>query len=390
MLKRIAVKTLIRFGFCLTWLQWLYRKIQGDIGTWKEFEGALFHSAITADSGPERWDNLRMAFRYEKDGWLDFSKHPLVFLSDAGHDDCDSYALFYEYAFDHFKIPCFRLYVKADNDRGHVVCIAKVKGYHYAFSNWPVILLASDSIEDAAKTISKRMKGGLSYAVKVKRYNIKDYVETEKAQQNREGELMVIPMERPLPAPYNRMYDDAPVILPRSAWDEEGDRPEGRPQHAIRRLVIHHTYRPDRWNGPETIRGIFRHHTRVMLWADIGYHFVVAPDGTIYLARHPHLIGAHCGGRTPAGVERIFSNTGSLGIAAIGDYSEADPPSEQVKGMTHLLFWLSKEYELNPRTDWFGHAENCEPPITACPGRGLMTRMFGKRRADSVFGEQNG
>ena len=47
-------------------------------------------------------------------------------------------------------------------------------------------------------------------------------------------------------------------------------------------------------------------------YGDVGYHFMVAPDGTIYQGRDLHSVGAHVEGH----------NTGNVGIAFLGDYSD--------------------------------------------------------------------
>ena len=49
-------------------------------------------------------------------------------------------------------------------------------------------------------------------------------------------------------------------------------------------------------------------------WDDIGYHFVILPDGTIELGRPLHIMGAHCKGH----------NENSIGTCLIGvsEFSE--------------------------------------------------------------------
>ena len=72
-------------------------------------------------------------------------------------------------------------------------------------------------------------------------------------------------------------------------------------------LVIHHSafYKAD---GLATLSEIQRLHREDRGWADVGYHFLVDKDGTIYEGRALTVRGAHTAG----------FNTGSAGICLLG------------------------------------------------------------------------
>jgi N-acetylmuramoyl-L-alanine amidase len=93
-------------------------------------------------------------------------------------------------------------------------------------------------------------------------------------------------------------------------------------------------------------------------FAEIGYHFLVHPDGTIIKGRDENKIGAHCKNH----------NKDSLGICLLGLFDIADPekqPSEaQLNSLEILLIDLLSRYDLN-RGDILGHRDLAP---TLCPG----------------------
>jgi N-acetylmuramoyl-L-alanine amidase len=124
----------------------------------------------------------------------------------------------------------------------------------------------------------------------------------------------------------------------------------------VRRIVVHHTASPDNvfsydWN---TIR---RYHTEVNGWSDIGYHFgIERVDGQFrtHVGRRPWEVGAHVKNQ----------NTGSLGIAIVGNFSIAPPPLDLVDYAASIVGWLVHTYGLSA-SDVFGHRELA---ATECPG----------------------
>ena len=72
-------------------------------------------------------------------------------------------------------------------------------------------------------------------------------------------------------------------------------------------------------------------------WSDIGYHFVIRPDGEIEVGRTLDKIGAHCEGQ----------NTQSIGTCLIGNtkFSEAQFAAlRRIHGMLQALFPGIKAY----------------------------------------------
>jgi hypothetical protein len=63
------------------------------------------------------------------------------------------------------------------------------------------------------------------------------------------------------------------------------------------------------------VRGIQGFHQNGRGWIDIGYHFLIGPEGIIYQGRPENVRGAHA---TP--------NTNKVGICLIGDYQGGHLP----------------------------------------------------------------
>lgn len=86
-------------------------------------------------------------------------------------------------------------------------------------------------------------------------------------------------------------------IIARADWDPQPLHPRGVTRYPklsgqyLRWIVIHHTAT---WSalGPAFVREI---HVDWRGWADIGYHYIIGEDGSIYAGRDLHLMGAHAG-----------------------------------------------------------------------------------------------
>jgi N-acetyl-anhydromuramyl-L-alanine amidase AmpD len=117
---------------------------------------------------------------------------------------------------------------------------------------------------------------------------------------------------------------------------------------AINQIVIHHSAD----NGtPESIAS---YHVSKG-WPGIGYHYVIAKDGTVY----------HTNDIDEASYNVAQQNTRSLGICLIGNYEKDTPPDQQVAS----LKWLVKALRnIVGAIEVVGHRDRV---ATACPGKNL-------------------
>ena len=152
-----------------------------------------------------------------------------------------------------------------------------------------------------------------------------------------------------------------PKIVERQAW---GARPPNGEyaEHTVDTLIVHHTYAPssDDYQGAATIRGIQSYHIDVRHWTDIGYHFIIGPEGKIYRGRPEEVIGAHC-----------IPNTGKLGISIVGNYEEETLNRETRESLVQLLGFFLSNYELDDARV-FGHQDFAS---TLCPGQNIYQQL---------------
>jgi hypothetical protein len=151
-------------------------------------------------------------------------------------------------------------------------------------------------------------------------------------------------------APPARAASTQPSIITRQEWGANESLRNCGPYYAdaLRMTYIHHTatgntYGRDR--ADDAIRGIYAYHTKARGWCDIAYQFLVDRFGRIYEGRYGGIdqpvIGAHAMG----------FNTGSAGIAALGNYVAADPPIAVVRAIKRLVSWRMDVAHVAP-TGW--------------------------------------
>jgi len=138
-------------------------------------------------------------------------------------------------------------------------------------------------------------------------------------------------------------------IVSRAEWGAAPAR-STTPLSSADLFVLHHT--TGSFRGAHTVRSIQQFHQGPQRgWADIGYNFLVAPDGVIYEGRGWGFRGAHARGY----------NHRSVGVAFIGDGTMPMPyPAQQ------SVLWLLGEAERRFGTlRTVGHRDVGN---TSCPG----------------------
>lgn len=158
-----------------------------------------------------------------------------------------------------------------------------------------------------------------------------------------------------------------PEVVSRAAW--RARPPKGNyATHTIDGIVVHHTWRPTQaqYKQDATMRGIQNYHMDNNKWSDIGYHFIIGPEGTIYQGRPETVIGAHSS-----------PNTGKVGICVVGDY---DPGQDRFtaasqESLVQLMTWLTAEYGISTQ-EYYGHRDFA--PKT-CPGDDIYSKMDAMR-----------
>jgi hypothetical protein len=130
----------------------------------------------------------------------------------------------------------------------------------------------------------------------------------------------------------------SPLVVPRSGWGANEKIVRAKPTFApaVRLLIVHHTAGTNSYTAAQAaaiVRGIEVYHVKGNGWNDIGYNFLVDRFGTVYEGRgggiDRNVVGAHAEG----------FNTGTSGIALIGNYSAATPPKAQQDALVALAAW---------------------------------------------------
>lgn len=150
------------------------------------------------------------------------------------------------------------------------------------------------------------------------------------------------------------------IISPRSSWNALPARPYKH--HIPVRITVHHEGTPlslnddaakkisaiQRWGmGPEK------------KWADIPYHFLIAPGGTIYEGRDPYSVGETSTEYDPAG---------HLLICCLGNRETDTVPAAQLDALIQLIGYSAKKFSI-PLDSVATHKDFSKQ--TTCPGKYL-------------------
>lgn len=187
-------------------------------------------------------------------------------------------------------------------------------------------------------------------------------------------------------------------VVPRVSWltnsgvfSEHEQNTLWAPKYAQpKKIVIHHTATImrdmngdaviDRADYQDAIRAIYSFHARSRRWGDIGYNYIISPDGTVWEGRSggDGIVAGHtvrsvsCTKFTKAG---IGFNEGSIGIAVLGTYTNDGISFSAVNALSDLIAEKSWEFGIQPSGSGFfkdasypnvlGHRDlDC----TSCPG----------------------
>lgn len=131
---------------------------------------------------------------------------------------------------------------------------------------------------------------------------------------------------------------------------------EGNLADVYTTLVLHHSviYEADDLSTMLEIQNLHRTDRK---WADIGYHYLIGKDGTIYEGRPVNVRGVHVEGY----------NTGSVGVCLLGNFMEELPTETQLQAARLMIGWLTTTLKLSHLAPHRAFNAN-----TLCPGDNLV------------------
>jgi hypothetical protein len=163
-----------------------------------------------------------------------------------------------------------------------------------------------------------------------------------------------------------------PNYITRTQWGHpQGQTLPGASTTNVTHLIVHHSDGSNTSSDwAATVRAIRDFHVNTNGWADIGYNFLVAPDGTLFEGRRSNntdVTGAHfCG-----------FNGNTMGVCMLGSYTSVNITNTAQNTLVRTLAWKCCDKGINPLEQSLhtssnlnlnrisGHRDGC---ATSCPG----------------------
>src|SRR5262245_54636068 len=141
----------------------------------------------------------------------------------------------------------------------------------------------------------------------------------------------------------------------------------------VTHLIVHHTATGnsapnDDWAA--VVRSIRNVHLCSNGWADIGYNYLIDPNGVIYEGR--------AGGDNVQGAHFSGVNSGTMGVSMVGTFTDVTPPPKALLSLKKILAWKADQRGIDPNGAGLhvasglnlkyiaGHRDG--PAGTECPG----------------------
>jgi hypothetical protein len=157
-----------------------------------------------------------------------------------------------------------------------------------------------------------------------------------------------------------------PAYVSRTAWgNPQGESALNAPPsyYTANHLIVHHTadsntLTPNEPNWAARVRAEWSFHTYSRGWGDIGYNWLIDPNGVVYAGRAGSPNGDAVGFHDTA-------NYGSMGAVFIGTYTSVPPTSAAQNSMVDVLAWKASQRGIDPlgRSWYYGCSKSqyCAP-----------------------------
>ena len=133
-----------------------------------------------------------------------------------------------------------------------------------------------------------------------------------------------------------------PPVISRTDWGcPDGQNYRGTPNYTtVTHLIVHHTADGPVADYAAWIRAIWTFHVFSNKWDDIGYNYLVAPDGRIFEGRAggDNVLGAHFSGQ----------NGSTMGVSVLGTYTKVLPTAPALDSLEQILAWKADKQSIDP------------------------------------------
>ena len=153
-----------------------------------------------------------------------------------------------------------------------------------------------------------------------------------------------------------------PDVITRAEWgaDESIKRTSGtckRLFYPLQQLFVHHTVGANNDPHPKaTMRSMYYFHTIRRGWCDLGYNFVISPDGRIFEGRWSRRFdpweihdSENHRGEAVQGAHTSGYNSGSVAVSLMGNYSTARMTLHMRTTLVNFLAWEADRHNLRPK-----------------------------------------
>ena len=179
-----------------------------------------------------------------------------------------------------------------------------------------------------------------------------------------------------------------PAVVSRTSWGcPDGQGSGWTPQYtAVTHLIVHHSATANTSSDwAATVRSIWNFHTNDRGWGDVGYNYLIDPNGVIYEGR--------AGGDNVIGAHFSCQNGGTMGVCMLGTFTSVSPTPAALTSLKRLLAWKAGQRGIDPlgsayhpgtrltlpRISGHRHGNPAVPDYacttTSCPGDNLYAQL---------------
>ncbi|KQW52113.1 MULTISPECIES: peptidoglycan recognition family protein [unclassified Roseateles] len=156
----------------------------------------------------------------------------------------------------------------------------------------------------------------------------------------------------------------APDIVSVDTWGGSSAAAVAAPQR-ITHITLHH--QGEIWKEGADVEAYLRRLQQwsrlTKRWADIPYHYVIAPDGRIYAARPL---------AQPGDTNTEYDPRGHALVMLVGNFEEQQPTQAQLKSAVDVTAWLAREHRLGLDAI-ASHKDHSRQ--TVCPGKNFYAYL---------------